>query len=92
MFHGRGTGSPSSVARRTHPGRHTQVTRKGPSQLGESLFKDWFLALINLADERVHNTSELHSVETFLYIKNPTNMQNLESTKSIKTSQRVLRN
>jgi hypothetical protein len=38
MLHGRGTGSPSSVARRTHPGRHTRVTRKGPSQLGESLF------------------------------------------------------
>jgi hypothetical protein len=38
MFHGRGTGSPSSVAKQTHPGRHTQVTRKGPSQLRESLF------------------------------------------------------
>jgi hypothetical protein len=38
MFHGCGTGSPSSVAKRTHPGQHTQVTRKGPSQLGENLF------------------------------------------------------
>jgi hypothetical protein len=38
MFHGCGTGSPSSVARRTHIERHTRVTRKGPSQLGESLF------------------------------------------------------
>jgi hypothetical protein len=38
MFHGRGTGSPSSIAKRTHPGRHTCVTRKGPSQQGESLF------------------------------------------------------
>jgi hypothetical protein len=38
MFHGRGTGSPSSVAKRTHLGRHTRVTWKGPSQPGESLF------------------------------------------------------
>jgi hypothetical protein len=38
MFHGRGTGFPSSVAKRMHLGRHTRVTRKGPSQLGESLF------------------------------------------------------
>jgi hypothetical protein len=38
MFHGRGTGSPSSVAKRTHPRRHTRVAQKGPSQLGESLF------------------------------------------------------
>src|SRR6185437_8510213 len=38
MFHGLGSGTPSSVARRTHPGRHTSVTLKGPSQLGESLW------------------------------------------------------
>jgi hypothetical protein len=38
MFHGHGTGSPFSVAKRTHPGRHTWVTRKGPSQQVESLF------------------------------------------------------
>jgi hypothetical protein len=38
MFHGRGTDSPSSVAKRTHAGWHTRVTQKGPSQLGESLF------------------------------------------------------
>jgi hypothetical protein len=37
MFHGRGTGSPSSVAKRTHPGRHTWITRKGPSQQGGKL-------------------------------------------------------
>jgi hypothetical protein len=34
---GFGNGSPSSVARWTHLGRQTWVTRKGPSQLGESL-------------------------------------------------------
>jgi hypothetical protein len=38
MFHGLGRDSPSVVARRTHPGRHTSVTLKGPSQLGESLW------------------------------------------------------
>jgi hypothetical protein len=38
MFHGRGTDSPSSIAKRRHPGRHTCVTQKGPSQHGESLF------------------------------------------------------
>jgi hypothetical protein len=38
MFHGCGTGSPSFVAKRTHSGRHTWVTRKGPCQQGESLF------------------------------------------------------
>jgi hypothetical protein len=38
MFHGCGTGSPSSVAKQTHLGRHTRVTRKGPSQPGENLF------------------------------------------------------
>jgi hypothetical protein len=37
MFHGLGSCMPSSVARRTDPGRHTFVTLKGPSQLGESL-------------------------------------------------------
>jgi hypothetical protein len=37
MFHGLGSCIPSSVARRTDPGRHTLVTLKGPSQLGESL-------------------------------------------------------
>jgi hypothetical protein len=31
MFQGLGRGSPSVVARRTHPGRHTSVTLKGPS-------------------------------------------------------------
>jgi hypothetical protein len=38
MFNGRGTGSPSSVAKRTHADRHTWATRKGPSHQGESLF------------------------------------------------------
>jgi hypothetical protein len=38
MFQGLGRGSPSVVARQTHPGRHTSVTLKGPSQLGESLW------------------------------------------------------
>jgi hypothetical protein len=38
MFQGLGRGSPSVVARRTHPGRHIFVTLKGPSQLGESLW------------------------------------------------------
>jgi hypothetical protein len=38
MFQGLGRNSPSVVARRTHPGRHTSVTLKGPSQLGESLW------------------------------------------------------
>jgi hypothetical protein len=37
MFHGLGSCMPSSVAKRTDPGRHTLVTLKGPSQLGESL-------------------------------------------------------
>jgi hypothetical protein len=37
MFQGLGRGPPSVVARRTHPGRHTSVTLKGPSQLGESM-------------------------------------------------------
>jgi hypothetical protein len=35
MFHGLGSCIPSSAARRTDPGRHTFVTLKGPSQLGE---------------------------------------------------------
>jgi hypothetical protein len=38
MFQGLGRGTPSVVARRTHPGQHTSVTLKGPSQLGESLW------------------------------------------------------
>jgi hypothetical protein len=38
MFHRLGKDSPSVVARWTHPGRHTSVTLKGPSQLGESLW------------------------------------------------------
>jgi hypothetical protein len=37
MFHGRSIGSPSFIAK-MHPGQHTWVTRKGPSQQGESLF------------------------------------------------------
>jgi hypothetical protein len=37
MFHGLDSCMPSSVARRTDPGRHIFVTLKGPSQLGESL-------------------------------------------------------
>jgi hypothetical protein len=37
MFHGLGSCMLSSVAKRTDPGRHTFVTLKGPSQLGESL-------------------------------------------------------
>jgi hypothetical protein len=32
MFHGFGSGVPSSSTRRTHPGRQTCVTQKGPSQ------------------------------------------------------------
>jgi hypothetical protein len=38
MFQGLGRDSPSVVTRRMHPGRHTSVTLKGPSQLGESLW------------------------------------------------------
>jgi hypothetical protein len=38
MFQGLGRGTPSVVARRTHPGRYISVTLKGPSQLGESLW------------------------------------------------------
>jgi hypothetical protein len=37
MFQGFDNGSPSYTARRTHPGRQTWVTRKNPSQPGESL-------------------------------------------------------
>jgi hypothetical protein len=37
MFQGFGSGSPSSVVKRTHLGQYTWVTRKGPSHLGESL-------------------------------------------------------
>jgi hypothetical protein len=37
MFHGLDSCIPSSAAKRTDPGRHTFVTLKGPSQLGESL-------------------------------------------------------
>jgi hypothetical protein len=38
MFHGLGSCTPSSLAKRTDPGRHTFDTLKGPSQLGESLW------------------------------------------------------
>jgi hypothetical protein len=38
MFEGLGRGIPSAVARRTHQGRHTFVTLKGPSQLEGSLW------------------------------------------------------
>jgi hypothetical protein len=38
MFRGMGSCTPSSVAKRTEPGRHTFNTLKGPSQLGESLW------------------------------------------------------
>jgi hypothetical protein len=34
MFHRLGSGSPFSLARRTHPGWQTWVTQKGPSQPG----------------------------------------------------------
>jgi hypothetical protein len=37
MFHGLDSCMPSSVAKRTDPGRHTFFTLKVPSQLGESL-------------------------------------------------------
>jgi hypothetical protein len=37
MFHGLGSCIPSSAAKRTDPGRHTFVTLKRPSQLGEIL-------------------------------------------------------
>jgi hypothetical protein len=36
MFHGLGSCTPSSVAKRTEPGRHTFDTLKGPSQLGRA--------------------------------------------------------
>jgi hypothetical protein len=43
MFHGLGSCTPSSVAKRTEPGRHTFDTLKGPSQLEESLWSpSWF--------------------------------------------------
>jgi hypothetical protein len=43
MFQGLGRGIPSAVARRTHPGRHTSITLKGPSQLEGSLWSpSWF--------------------------------------------------
>jgi hypothetical protein len=38
MFHGLGSCMPSSVAKRTDPGRHTFDTLKGPFQLRESLW------------------------------------------------------
>jgi hypothetical protein len=38
IFQGLGRGTPLSMARRTHLGRHISVTLKGPSQLGESLW------------------------------------------------------
>jgi hypothetical protein len=38
MFQGFGRGIPSAMAKRTHPGRHTSVTLKGPSQLEGSLW------------------------------------------------------
>jgi hypothetical protein len=38
MFHGLGSCTPSSIAKRTESGRHTFDTFKGPSQLGESLW------------------------------------------------------
>jgi hypothetical protein len=44
MFHGCGTGSPSSAAKRTHPGRHTWVTQYGLFQQGESLFMPFRLS------------------------------------------------
>jgi hypothetical protein len=39
MFHGLDSCMPSSVAKRTDPGWYTFVTLKGPSQLGESLWR-----------------------------------------------------
>jgi hypothetical protein len=43
MFQGLGRGSPLAMAKRTHPGQHTSVTLKGPSQLRESLWDpSWF--------------------------------------------------
>jgi hypothetical protein len=38
LFQGLGRGTPSVVVRRALLGRHTSVTLKGPSQLGESLW------------------------------------------------------
>jgi hypothetical protein len=38
MFQGLGKGTPSVVVRQALLGRHTSVTLKGPSQLGESLW------------------------------------------------------
>jgi hypothetical protein len=38
MFHGLGSFTPFSIAKRTEPGRHTFDTLKGPSQLGERLW------------------------------------------------------
>jgi hypothetical protein len=37
MFQRLGRGTPSVVARRTHPGQRISITLRGPSQLGESL-------------------------------------------------------
>jgi hypothetical protein len=37
MFQGFGSGSQSSIAKRMHPGWHTWVIWKGPSQLGGKL-------------------------------------------------------
>jgi hypothetical protein len=36
MFHGLGSCTPSSVAKRTDPGRHTFDTLKGPSSWGRA--------------------------------------------------------
>jgi hypothetical protein len=36
LFHGFGTGVPSSSTRQTHPGRQTCVTQKRPSQRGRA--------------------------------------------------------
>jgi hypothetical protein len=38
MLQGLGSGAPSVVAKQTHPGQHTSVTLKGPSQLEGSLW------------------------------------------------------
>jgi hypothetical protein len=60
MFHGLGSSMPSSVAKRTDPGRHTFVTLKGPSQLGESLCKSSRLR-IRLKTRSPTRSSLLHT-------------------------------
>jgi hypothetical protein len=54
MFQGFKNGSPSFVAKRTHPGRQTWVTRKGPSQQGGE-----FVGALSAKDLPEHQTIHL---------------------------------